>query len=279
MREIASEVYVLRYPVLDVNASLIVGGELALVVDSLSTGAQADELLAGVRRITNLPLVIVNTHHHFDHTFGNATLAAASPGTTIWAHEVAAETLRDRGAEIRREAAEKLAATDPAFAEAVAAVDLRAPDRTVVEESIMELGGRGVDLRHFGRGHTDGDLVVRVPDAGVLLAGDLIEQGAPPSFGDSFPVEWPETLAAMLHWIDPPDGEPTVTTVLPGHGTTVDIGFVHGQHDELTQLAWLIREGHYDGAEVDTVVAKAGFPPAVARTAVIRGYAELDGRI
>jgi glyoxylase-like metal-dependent hydrolase (beta-lactamase superfamily II) len=275
--EIAADVYVLRQPVLDVNATLILGGEVALVVDTLSTGRQAGELLAHTRAVTSLPLVIVNTHHHYDHCFGNATLADASPGTTIWAHQAAATTLRERGEQVRRGAVEEQ--VDPDFAEAIAAVELRAPDRTVVGESIMDLGGRKVDLRHFGRGHTDGDLVVTVPDVGVLLTGDLIEQGAPPSFGDSFPIEWPETLAAMLHTLAPPDAPARVTTVLPGHGSPVDLPFVRAQHDELTTLAWLVREGHSDGVEVDKVVAKAPFRPEIARTAVMRGYAELDGRI
>src|SRR6185369_11720595 len=157
-----------------------------------------------------------------------------------------------------------------------AAVELRPPDRTVAEESIMDLGGRQVDLIHFGRGHTDGDLVVRIGDAGVLLVGDLVEQGAPPSFGDAYPVEWPETLAALLHWAAPVGRPATVTTVLPGHGEPVEAGYVRAQHGELTTLAWLIREGHADGVEVDHVVPKAPYPAEFARTAIIRGYAELD---
>jgi glyoxylase-like metal-dependent hydrolase (beta-lactamase superfamily II) len=276
LTEIAREVYVLRQPVLDVNATLVVGGELALVVDTFSTARQAGELLSAVRAVTPLPLVVVNTHHHFDHCYGNATLADASPGTTIWAHQSAALALRERGAAMHRAVLAELEPGDPEFAAAVAAVELRPPDRVVLEESIMDLGGRSVDLRHFGRGHTDGDLVVTVPDAGILLAGDLVEEGAPPSFGDSYPVEWPETLAAIMHNIATTG---TVTTVLPGHGNPVDPDFVREQHEELTSLAWLIREGHADGAEVDSVVAKAAYGPEIARIAIIRGYAELDGRV
>jgi len=78
--EVGPDVYVLRYPVLDVNVSLIVGGEVAVVVDTLSTVDQATELATAVRAVTPLPLAIVNTHHHFDHCFGNATLAASTPG-------------------------------------------------------------------------------------------------------------------------------------------------------------------------------------------------------
>jgi hypothetical protein len=44
-----------------------------------------------------------------------------------------------------------------------------------------------MDLRALGRGHTD--LVVRVPDAGVVFAGDLVAQGAPPALEDAVVAE------------------------------------------------------------------------------------------
>lgn len=271
--EVAAELYVSRYPVLDVNSTLVVGGEVAAVVDTLSTEAQARELLEAIRAVTDLPLVIVNTHHHFDHCYGNGVLADASPGCTIWAHEEAAAALRDHATLWQRQWYEEWLPTDPELAEGLAAVTVRVPDRTVHSESLMDIGGRVLELRHLGRGHTEGDLVVVVPDAALLLAGDLVEQGAPPSFGDSYPVEWPETVAALLRLTTP------ATTVVPGHGSPVNVDFVRAQHDELTDLAWLIREGHGDGADPKAVAAKAPFEPDVALTAVMRGYAELAGRI
>jgi glyoxylase-like metal-dependent hydrolase (beta-lactamase superfamily II) len=270
--EIAPEVYLMRYPVLDVNATLIVGGEVAVVVDTLSTNDQARGLLAGVRALTALPLVIVNTHHHFDHCFGNSVLAAESPGCAIWAHEAAAAALRDEGVRLQREWYVEWLTTHPELAEGLAAARVVPPNRTVHTESTMDIGGRVLELRHFGRGHTDGDLVVAVPDAGVLLTGDLVEQGGPPSFVDGYPLHWPETVAALLHLITPR------TTVVPGHGSVVDVDHVRAQHDELTQLAWQIRDGHYDRAVPEAVAARAPFGLAAALIAVKRGYAELDGR-
>jgi glyoxylase-like metal-dependent hydrolase (beta-lactamase superfamily II) len=271
--EISSGVYVRRYPVLDVNVSLIVGGEVAVVVDTLSTTAQAMDLVGAVRAVTSLPLVVVNTHHHFDHCMGNCVLAESSPGSQIWAHEATLATLRDDGAKLQRAWYEEWAQTDPELADGIAAATLRTPDRAVHTESIMDIGGRVVELRHFGRGHTEGDLVVAVPDALVLIAGDLIEQGAPPSFEDSYPLDWPETLAAMRQTLWPS------ATVVPGHGAPVDLDFVRAQHDELTELAWLIRDGHGDGATPESVAAKAAFGPEASLVAVRRGYAELSGRL
>jgi glyoxylase-like metal-dependent hydrolase (beta-lactamase superfamily II) len=270
--EVAAGIFVLRYPVLDVNATLILGGEVAVVVDTLSTPDQGRELVAAVQAVTALPLVGINTHHHFDHTFGNGVLVEASPGATIWAHEAAAAALRDHGTLWQRQWVEECAELWPDLAGPVAQTRIRPPDRTITTESTMDIGGRVLELRHLGRGHTDGDLVVLVPDADTLLTGDLIEQGAPPSFVDSYPIDWPDTVSALLHL------GAQATTIVPGHGSPVDLDFVRAQHHDLSQLAWLIRYGHRDGAEAGAVAAKSLYPIEVAIVAVTRGYAELDGR-
>lgn len=269
--EVGAGVYVLRYPVLDVNVTLVVGDGEALVVDTLSTDAQAHELVDAVRRVTPYPWTLVNTHHHFDHCFGNAVLAGPTP-YAIWSHVEAAAQLRDRAAALQRGWYEEWAPIDPALADGLAAVTVLPPNRTVRGESTLDIGGRIVVLRHPGRGHTAGDLILLVPDADVLLAGDLVEEGGPPMFGDSYPLEWPETLAGLLRQIGP------ATVVVPGHGGVVDRAFVRAQHDELAELAWLIRDGHADGAAPEKVAARSALGSQAALPAVHRGYAELSGR-
>lgn len=270
--EVAPGVHVLRYPVLDVNATLVVGDGAALVVDTLSGTRQAGQLLTELRRVTDAAVVrVVNTHHHFDHCFGNATLAAG-PEVQVWAHEEATRLLREEGERLRREWYLEWLSQQPELAEELAGAPLRVPDRTVHTGAALDLGGRPVQLLHLGRGHTAGDLVVLVPDAGVVVAGDLVEEGGPPMFGDGYPLEWPQTVAELLRHIG------TGSVVVPGHGAVVDRGYVRAQHEELTALEWLIRDGHADGAPVDQVAANAPFGPATARVAVRRGYAELAGR-
>src|SRR5439155_572095 len=72
------------------------------------------------------------------------------------------------------------------------------PERTFEERATIEVGDRVVELSYHGRAHTDGDIAIVIPDADVLFAGDLLEEGAPPSFGDSFPLEWPATVEQLL---------------------------------------------------------------------------------
>lgn len=268
--EIADRVYVLRHPEFQVNVTLVVGDGAALLIDTLSTPGQALELATAARAVTPHPWTLVNTHHHFDHCFGNHTLGA-NPPSPIYAQETTARLLRDHAEEVRRQAYQEVHATRPELAAELAATTILAPTHSVRREAILDIGGRRVELRHFGRGHTAGDLVVQVPDADVLVTGDLVEEGAPPSFDDAYPVQWPETLAELLRTISP------ATVVVPGHGAVTDTGYVQSQHADLAALAWLIREGHCDRVPPERVAQQAPFGPAVALTAVRRGYAELSG--
>ncbi|GHJ15177.1 MBL fold metallo-hydrolase [Micromonospora sp. AKA38] len=268
--EIAAGVHLLREPLLRVNVVLVVGDGAALLVDTLSTAGQARELASAARVVTPHPWVIVNTHHHFDHCFGNATLAA-EPGTEVYAHAQAVAALRDQPDALRRAAYEEMRAEQPALAEELARTELRTPTHEVREETVLDVGGRRVVLRHPGHGHTDADLVVHVPDADVLVAGDLVEQSGPPAFEESYPLQWPDAVADLLRLTTP------ATVVVPGHGEPVDVAFVREQHAQLARQAWLIRAGHTGSAPPERVAAESPFGARPGLIAARRGYAELDG--
>jgi len=234
--EVGDRVWVARYDWFDVNVT-VVGGEHGLVVvDTNASSAAARATLAALRRLSAAPVIAaVNTHVHFDHTFGNAVLAAE--GAELVAHEEAAAALAEHSASIRAEAA--ATETDPRFDD-WAATELAVPTRTFSSALTLDLGDRVLELIHPGRGHTSGDLVVRVPDADVLLAGDLVEESAQrnavPGFGaDCYPMEWPTSLDLAL----------TLTTastvVVPGHGAPVDQDFVHEQRAAIGVVAETIR--------------------------------------
>ena len=131
-------------------------------------------------------------------------------------HEGAAEILPVSGPALKAEAAGE---DDPRWAE-VAATDVVVPEQTFSSALVLDLGDRPVELVHPGRGHTAGDLVLRVPDADVVLAGDLVEESEQrgtvvPGFGDDcYPMEWPLTLDVVL-------GLTTArSVVVPGHGAS-----------------------------------------------------------
>jgi glyoxylase-like metal-dependent hydrolase (beta-lactamase superfamily II) len=251
--EVGAGTVVLRYPVLDVSVGLVVGGESALVVDTLANDEQAAELLAEVRRITHLPLHAVNTHHHFDHCYGNAYLAGH--GATLWAQQEAAAAMH------RPQHWPGLGLGEPWY-----------PPNLVRRASTVDLGGRAAELAFLGRGHTVGDLLVFVPDADVVFAGDLVEESGPPQFDDAYPLDWPDTLTALGARLGPH------TSVVPGHGRPVDRAFVAAQHALHATLDWLIRDGESAAAPIDRVAARSPFDPATSRTAIQRGYDHLGGK-
>src|SRR6185312_5279616 len=107
------------------------------------------------------------------------------------------------------------------------------PDHLVAQQVELDLGDRRVLLTHPGRGHTDHDITVWLPDSGVLFAGDLIEQGADPDFTDAYPLDWPTAVTRLLQ-LGP-------RLVVPGHGDPVDAAFVTAQRDDLATMADLCR--------------------------------------
>jgi glyoxylase-like metal-dependent hydrolase (beta-lactamase superfamily II) len=241
-----------------------------VVLDTQASAPLAREVVADLRRVSSLPILwAVNSHEHWDHTFGNGVLQAE--GAELICHETAAETLPEHAAEVRASAAEK---DDPRWAE-VAATEVVVPGRTFSSAVSLDLGDRFVELVHPGSGHTGGDLVVRVPDADVLLAGDLVEQtdqGNVPAFGtDCFPMQWPLTLDVVL-------GLTTAqSVVVPGHGAVVDRDFVEMQRNDIGIVAETIRDLATRGVPVDDALAAADWPyprEALAH-AVRRGYEHL----
>ncbi len=267
-RPVADGVFVGRHQPLDVNVTLVLGDESALVIDTLATDAQAEALLVDVRALTPLPLTVLNTHFHFDHCFGNRVVAAG--GRPVWAHHHTAAELRDRGEVWRRRWIDDWSAAEPALADALTSVRIHIPDHLVRETATLDLGGRVVTLHHPGPGHTNGDLIAHVPDVDVMVAGDLVEEGAAPDFTDAYPLEWPAALAALLRLTT------GSSTIVPGHGAIVDADFVVTQHADLARFEWLIRDGHAAGATIAEVATQAPFGERAGRVGVARGFAALD---
>jgi glyoxylase-like metal-dependent hydrolase (beta-lactamase superfamily II) len=274
--EVADDVYVRRYPFLDQTIGAIIGRDRVLVLDTRSTSQHARELIGDLRQLTRLPWVVANTHVHFDHAFGNASFRPCE----IWSHAGCAEALRLHGPAQR----ENVVRWVPDLAAALNRTPLDPPDRTFEGSATLDLGGREVELRHLGRGHTNHDIVAVVPDTGVVFAGDLVEQGAPPGFEDSYPLDWPSTLGMLL---DLADG-----VVVPGHGEPVTRDFVEGQLSDVAYLAETARRawpelrdaghdprGHAPHGLVDDAARHLGWPTETVHAALGRGLEQAAGRL
>ena len=274
--EIAHDVWVGRYEWFDVNVTLVRGGSGLLVVDTHASAVAAREVVEDVRALgAGSVVAVVNTHEHFDHTFGNGAFKTAYGEIPVHAHEVAAERTVPAGERIKALYDDPDNRDDP-HRDEVQATEIVAADTTFSSAVALDLGGRLVELVHPGRGHTGGDLVVRVPDADVLLAGDLVEesqvrQGVPGFGGDCYPMEWPLTLDIVLGLLTP------ASVVVPGHGAPVDRDFVETQRNEIGIVAETIRDLATRGVPVADALAAAEwpFPREELADAVRRGYEHL----
>ena len=261
--EIGDGVWVCRHRDLDLTTGLVIGADAMLVVDTgvdVSTGAaMLEDIRALNPRTCDLPISVVYTHAHYDHCFGTAGFTEVVRGpVAVHAHERLRIDL-ERTGELQREAVvvRYRGTGREAEAERIAAVRPMLPDRTFTTAATIELGGgRDVGLLHLGRGHTDHDVLVLVADADVLFAGDLLENGAPPSFDDSFPTEWPATLTRVLELLGP---SAPATVFVPGHGDPVDADFVRSQRDDLAAVAVAVASGSLDSGP---------YPRAVMETAL-----------
>lgn len=187
------------------NSVIIAGDSAVLVVDTHHSAAAGERLVRQIRRVTSLPVRwVVNTHYHGDHVWGNVRVAAAWPEARFVAHPATADSILNGSSARLAAELERLdrlvARLEAALAggalpddviptyrrtlaryrtqrSEVAATSVFLPDTEVLRELRVRLGGREVWIRHPGPAHTAGDLVVWVPDVGVLAAGDLVEQG------------------------------------------------------------------------------------------------------
>jgi cyclase len=226
------------------NATVIELGNNLLVVDSHLSPSAAREAARVIAAVTGSKPVryLVNTHWHPDHVQGNSTYSSAFPGAIdIISHVntrrdiVALEIpfLKDQKiqlpkqiadmklqlasgmsegkpmtAEQRRRVEAQLAQSE-ALAREIANLEITLPTLTLERSMSVYGGDREVRILYFGRGHTEGDVVVYLPREKVLITGDLLTNSIP-FMRDAYPAEWSATLAGV-ETLD-------YTQNIPGHG-------------------------------------------------------------
>ena len=212
-----------------VNCAVITGSAGSLIVDAGPSPAAGRRLAARAAELRGdspgtggIDLVI--THDHWDHCFGAAALLEATAGRALASSSFAAD----------QEASAWLALDslrhDPVTAEFAAELP-DDPGELVVD--VTPVGSTsapdGIDLGdcraefHVLEGHSTSDLVVRLPELGIVFTGDLVEEGDPPQAGaDAALSRWVDSLHTILEF-------PEAEVFVPGHGVPVDRGFVQRQ--------------------------------------------------
>ncbi len=257
-REVGDRIWIRRYESLDQTIGVIGGRSGLVVIDTRAHHRAADELRHDLRTLPGEVVAVVNTHGHWDHAFGNARFAPLP----IWGHARCARMVTERGEEARA----RLMRQDPG--EPFDEVVLTPPTHSFEDSATLELEDRQVELVHLGRGHTDNDVVISVPDAAVLFAGDLLENAPAPAFGDSYPISWPDTGERLLALID--------GAVVPGHGDPFDRAFAEHQVASLRTVAQLCRDTIAGHIGIDELIRESPFPPEPTSDALERTRLELS---
>jgi glyoxylase-like metal-dependent hydrolase (beta-lactamase superfamily II) len=186
--KIKDDLYVIHNDFVPGNTTALITNEGVVLVDDKFEIDHAS-VMAELKKVTNQPVkYVVNTHHHPDHSGGNAKLQSLN------AQVVTSEEARENMVDGKQ----------PGL-----------PNVTFEHHAHIYLGGKSVELYHFGRAHTNGDAVVYFPAQRTLAAGDMF------TFGDATPElidysgggsakEWTQTLDSVLQ-LD-------FDSVVPGHG-------------------------------------------------------------
>ncbi|PSR16545.1 MBL fold metallo-hydrolase [filamentous cyanobacterium CCP3] len=176
------------------NGGIVIGDDGVLVVDPFQSEALGDLLFDTVATLTDQPVkYVVNTHYHFDHTGGNP--AAASRDLPILGRGPIREFMLTRNGE-----------ND---------TNITPPEVIITGTWDLWLGERQVQIREFD-GHSGGtDLLAYVPDADVLIAGDLFFHQRIPYMADGSIRTLQATLAQLI-------ADYSTATMLPGHGSVSD---------------------------------------------------------
>jgi glyoxylase-like metal-dependent hydrolase (beta-lactamase superfamily II) len=228
----------------DPNTGIIIGDDGVMVIDTQATPDMAQDVIRRIREITDKPIkYVVLSHYHAVRVMG----ASAYHADHIIASQATHELIAERGqfdfdSEVGR---------FPRLFQGVESVPgLTWPTLTFDSSMTLWMGKRRVELKHIGRGHTKGDIVVWLPEEKVLFSGDLVEFGATPYTGDAYLSDWPQTLANVRAL--------GAEKLVPGRGDalttpeTVEAA-ISGTQEFLTQMFESVKQGRAAGKELNQI--------------------------
>lgn len=187
------------------NASFVVTDAGVVVIDALGSPALARELIAEIRRVTDQPIRwLIVTHYHADHIYGLQVFKEL--GVRILAHPAARLYLGSELAQRRLEDSRQTLA--PWIDDTTRLVP--ADEWTDGAEHRLRVGSVEFVIRHVGPAHTAEDLVVFLPDRGLLFTGDLVFRGRLPFVGQADSQQWISSLERLIAFAP--------SRMVPGHG-------------------------------------------------------------
>lgn len=202
---------------------------------------------------------LVNTHHHGDHTGGNSAFVGNTP---TYAHPKALTRIKGQIGNYRSGAEGAVGQAAQNFRGSTQVIEMAqniaesasslkdtdfVPKKTVSGGDAIEVGGLTVNVHHFGAGHTDNDIVLRLESENILHTGDLVFNGLHPYYdpaGGATARGWINSLERIESLCD------AETIVVPGHGEVGGKGIVTKMRNYHEQLIDAVQ------AEIDKGTSK-----------------------
>jgi glyoxylase-like metal-dependent hydrolase (beta-lactamase superfamily II) len=204
LKEIAPGIIVYDNPYGGSNVTSITTDEGTVVVDSSLFPSKAEQIKTYLKRIMNSEIqLIINTHYHPDHTFGNAGFQSqilCSESTESYFFQMSKSYIRNvinRNALLKKET---ITIIPPAF--------------TFPESYIHISGNRTIHIERVG-GHTPDSTIVWLPKEQIWIVGDLVVHGYHPEIVyDSDINRWLDVLRRLK--------KEKIKHLVCGHGDVAD---------------------------------------------------------
>lgn len=226
-----------------VNTCYIDTKKSYVVIDSGSSYLYADAAYQAMQKIKPLPVeLVINTHVHDDHWLGNGFFAqkgVMALGSDDFIHNASIDSPSRIQTHISPEA---YAMTVPTL-----------PAETISSDKTLKIGEQELQLHLMAKkAHSDKDLVVFLPKAKTLFAGDLVFNDRVPSLRDG----------DINGWIDALDDLKTLnaTTIIGGHGFRTDNKAADMTYHYLTDMRTQVRVAIAAGVGIDETIHKVQMP-------------------
>jgi glyoxylase-like metal-dependent hydrolase (beta-lactamase superfamily II) len=233
------------------NTAVFVTAKGVVVVDTKNPG-WGQPLMTKIRELTDNPITtIINTHTHGDHVSGNVEF---EPTVEVVTQANTAENMKKMLSPFGA-----ATSTEQTIFEKHGGRGL--PKRTFTDTLTIGSGNDQIDLRYFGRGHTNGDAWVIFPALRVMHAGDIFP-------GKNLPILDPNNggsgadLPATLN--KAADFAKDIDAIITGHGTQMTVADLREYAAFNQDILTAVQEGKKAGKTVDEIVAGWKLPATFA---------------
>lgn len=261
------------------NAGIVDLGDLTLVYDTFRSTQPAFDLRLAAEQLTGKPVrLVINSHYHADHTWGNQVFyPSADIISSLETRELIA-TKGQAGLESTREgAAQRLEALEKQYTEAedeversrlgfwiaffkgpveaLPMLEIIPPNLTFDDQFTIHGSHRQVELINYSGGHTSSDTILHLPDDKITFVGDLLWKDCHPNLVDCSPGAL-EGIQGQIAQTEP-------ETLVPGHGNVgilADLQLMVDYIADVDQIA----EGLVLAGDGDEKITEIPIPEAYA---------------